>query len=446
MGAAAWGNNDRLTNPYYSRLRQLFHFAEDGKVFVNRSLANWPRYMHMKPYTKALTDILGPPVPRKDMWNPDAVLKVEDNRHPEATRDRLDRAAATQLLFEDILFHIIGHLIRTTGSQKLVFTGGTALNCVANMRMLEHFDEAFYERYLGRKNTRLHLWVPPTPGDAGVTPGAAYNFAYVNGARAGEPLHHAYYCGSAPTTGEICDALRAVAEIASRPLGNVALRSRRERIADLMAYLVSKDGIIGVYQGIAETGPRALGHRSILGNPANPRMREIFNEHVKFREAIRPLAPMVTREAAHRWFELSPGASDNDYNAYSYMVLTARARPESRDVIPAVVHRDGTGRIQIVNEEIAPLIHAFLKAMGRRVGVEVSVNTSLNVGGPIVQTPQQALETLKRSRGLTGLFMVGSDGEAFLAWHNVVAPPKDAGQVLSRWLSAWQEEVGTTAL
>jgi carbamoyltransferase len=150
---------------------------------------------------------------------------------------------------------------------------------------------------------------------------------------------------------------------------------------------------------------------------------------------------MATSAAAHRWFELSPGASDDDYNAYNYMVLTAPARPESRSVIPAVVHQDGTSRVQIVRRETDPLTYAYLKAMGRRAGVEVSVNTSLNVGSPIVQTPRQALETLRRSRGMDGLVMIGVEGDAFLAWHNVQMPPKDPRR-LHRWLRAWQGEVG----
>jgi carbamoyltransferase len=440
MGAAAWGNGDRLTNPYYRQLRQLIYFGNDGQVYLNRALANWHRSI-MRPYTDALSEILGPPIARKDMWNPDAVLNVDTIQHLEITQERVDKAAATQLLFEDVLFHIVGHLIRTTGSSKLVLTGGTALNCLANMRLLEHFDEAYYERYLHRKNTRLHIWVPPTPGDAGTPMGAAYHFAFANGAMAGEPLRHAFYCGLAHTTAEIQAALEMNPDIGCVSLGKVSYVPRRSLIADLIAYIISKDGVIGLFQGVAETGPRALGHRSILANPCNPHTRAILNRLVKFREAVRPLAPMVTYEAAQRWFELAPGASDDCYNAYNYMVLVAPARPESFAVIPAVIHKDGTSRLQIVRPETDPFTYAYLKAMGRRLGVEVSVNTSLNVGSPIVQTPAQALQTLKRSKGMHGLLLIGAEGDAFLAWHNVVAPPKDAGQQLQRWLNAWQEEV-----
>ena len=442
MGAAAWGNADRLTNPYYSRLRQIFYFAADGNIHVNGTLANWHRNVWRRPYQDPLTDILGQPVDRKAMWSPDAVLNVEDMQHAEVTQQRMDKAAATQLVFEDALFHIIGHLIRATGSDKLVLAGGTALNGVANMRLLSHFNEGYYERYLGRKDTRLHLWVPPMPGDAGVPVGAAYHFACANGVPSGEPLRHAFYCGLAPTTDAIVAALDGSPDIAHIALGNCAAASRRNVAADLMAFIISKDGVIGLFQGVAETGPRALGHRSIIANPCNPKTRDTLNRLVKYRELVRPLAPMVTREAAERWFELAPGASDDDYNAYNYMVLTVLARPETLGTIPAVVHHDGTSRIQIVREDTDPLTHAYLKAMGRRIGVEVSVNTSFNIGGPIVQTPQQAVDTLKRSKGMDAVVMVGADGSAFLAWHTVSTPPKDGGQRLQAWLRKWREETG----
>ncbi len=438
MGAAAWGNSDRVTNPYYMQLRQLVYFAPEGKVYLNRVFANWQVEGWHRPYTSKLIEVLGSPIPLADMWNPDAILNVEDVKHHEITQERVDKAAAVQLLFEDVLFHILRHFIQTTGSHKLILTGGCALNCIANMRLLEAFDEAYYERYLGQEGTRLHLWVPPTPSDTGVPMGAAYAFALANGAQIGQPLQHAFYCGLAPTSAEIGEALKADAALFYLALGNVQDDAERKSIADLLAFLISKDGIVGLYQGMAETGPRALGHRSILANPCNPRTRENLNAQVKFRELIRPLAPMLTREAALDLFELSEGASDDDYNAYNYMVLTAPARPKSFTLIPAVIHKDGTSRLQIVREEVDPFTFDYLKAMGRRVGVEVSVNTSLNVGSPIVQTPRQALEALKRAKGMDGLFLIGDDGQCFVAWLNV--PTSSGDGKLRSWLQAWREE------
>src|SRR5438477_3604950 len=201
-----------------------------------------------------------------------------------------------------------------------------------------------------------------------------------------------------------------------------------------MAFIVAKGGVIALDQGAAETGPRALGHRSILANPCDPDVRERLNERVKYREAIRPLAPMATLEAAQDYFELLGGASDGDYNAYNYMVLTARSKPHAREKIPAVIHADGTGRIQIVRASDDPLTYAYLKALGRRIGVEISVNTSFNVAGPIAQTPSQAIDTLRRSRGLDAVVLVADDGAVYVAWHG---GERDSGR-FTGWHAAWK--------
>jgi carbamoyltransferase len=378
------------------------------------------------------------------MWNPDAVLRVEDIRHRPQTQERLDKAAATQLVFEDALIHVVDSLIRSTGSDRLVLTGGTALNAVANMRLLEHFDETYYERVLG-KRARLHIWAPPVPNDAGVTLGAAYLFAYHAGAGIGAPLEHAFYCGSGPTEAEIAAAISGASDVAWTSLGDVSSSGERDALADLMAYITAQDGIIALFQGAAETGPRALGHRSILANPCNPRTREILNDRVKYREAIRPLAPMLTLEAAKRWFELSDGASDGDYNAYNYMVLTARAKRAARDRIPAVIHHDGTGRLQIVREHTDPLTYAYLKALGRRIGVEVAVNTSFNVAGPIAQTAADAIDTLRRSKGMDAVIMIAEEGSVFAAWHRDSAQVRDGGRFL-RWLAEWRADVSASSV
>jgi len=430
MGAAAWGNMDRASNPYYSRLKAVLHFGSDGEIHLNRAMANWYCDPFDHPYKQALTEILGEPLRPDQLWNPDAVLRVEDIHHRPDTKDRLDKAAATQLVFEDAMIHVVDHLLRITGASRLVLTGGVALNAVGNMRLLEHFDEAWFAK-AQQRNARLHLWVPPVPGDPGVTIGAAWLFAHLAGAPRGAPMTHAFYCGTAPTRQDIFSALE-VGDIASQRIGDISTAEGLEKIADLMALMVAQSGVIALYQGAAETGPRALGHRSILANPCDPESRERLNERVKYREAIRPLAPMATLEAAQECFELLPGAADADYNAYNYMVLTAHAKPHARDKIPAVIHADGTGRIQIVRAEDDPLTYAYLKALGRHIGVELSVNTSFNVAGPIAQTPQQAIDTLRRSKGLDAVVLIASDGEVYAAWHG--------GERDSRRFSGWYSE------
>jgi carbamoyltransferase len=431
MGAAAWGDMSRATNPYYARLRDVLHFGDGGEVRINRNMANWYCDPFDHPYKPALSALLGEPLRPDQLWNPDAVLRVEDIHHRPDTKDRLDKAAATQMVFEDAMIHVTDHLLRVTGASRLVLTGGVALNAIGNMRLLAHFDEAWFSK-AQQRNARLHLWVPPVPGDPGVTIGAAWLFAHLAGSPRGAPMTHAFYCGLPPSSDDIAGALTAD-DIASQRIGDIATPQGRDDIADLMAFMVAQGGVIALYQGAAETGPRALGHRSILANPCDAQVRERLNERVKYREAIRPLAPMATIEAAQEYFELLPGASDADYNAYNYMVLTAQSKPHARDKIPAVIHADGTGRIQIVRADDDPLTYTYLKALGRHIGVEVSVNTSFNVAGPIAQTPQQAIDTLRRSKGLDVVLLVANDGAVFAAWHG---GERDSGR-FTGWYAAW---------
>jgi carbamoyltransferase len=437
MGAAAWGDMNRASNPYYQRLKDILHLGSGGEVWLNRAMANWYCDPSVHPYKASLIDILGEPLKPEQLWNPDAVLRVEGIHHRPDTKERLDKAAATQLVLEDAMIHIVDHLLRTTGANRLVLTGGVALNAVGNMRLLEHFDEGWFTE-AQQRNRRLHLWVPPVPSDPGVTIGAAWLFAHLAGAPRGAPMTHAFYCGLPPKHEEIATVLEA-GDIASNRIGDISTANGRNAVADLMAFLVAQNGVIALYQGAAETGPRALGHRSILANPCDPQARERLNERVKYREAIRPLAPMATLEAAQEYFELLEGASDADYNAYNYMVLTAHSKPAAREKIPAVIHADGTGRIQIVREQDDPLTHAYLKALGRRIGVEISVNTSFNVAGPIAQTPQQAIDTLRRSKGLDVVLLVADDGVVYAAWHG---GERDSGR-FTGWFSEWK--TGPTA-
>jgi carbamoyltransferase len=432
MGAAAWGAMNRSSNPYYARLREVLHFGAEGEVKINRAMANWYCEPSENPYKSALTDILGPPLRPDQLWNPDAMLRVEDIHHRPDTKDRLDKAAATQLVYEDAMIHVVDHLLRATGASRLVLSGGVALNAVGNMRLLEHFDKAWFAA-AQQRTARLHLWVPPVPGDPGVTIGAAWSFAHLAGAPRSASMTHAFYCGLPPSNADIASAL-AAGDIVSQHIGDISTPDGRDAVADLMAFMVAQNGVIALYQGAAETGPRALGHRSIFANPCDPEVRERLNERVKYREAIRPLAPMATLDAAREYFDLLPGASDANYNAYNYMVLTAQSRPGARAKIPAVIHADGTGRIQIVNAEDDPLTHAYLKALGRHIGVELSVNTSFNVAGPIAQTPGQAIDTLRRSKGLDVVILVADDGAAYAAWHG---GDRDSGR-FTGWFSEWK--------
>ena len=281
------------------------------------------------------------------------------------------------------MIHVVDHLLRSTGAHRLVLSGGVALNAVGNMRLLEHFDHAWFAGVQHRQAC-LHLWVPPTPGDPGVTIGAAWLFAHLAGAPRGAAMSHAFYCGSSPTPQEIVAALGS-ADIGSAVIGDISTPDGCGAVADLMAFVVAQGGIIALYQGAAETGPRALGHRSILANPCDPGSRERLNERVKYREAIRPLAPMATLQAAQDYFELREGAADADTTPIiSWCSPPAPSRRHMRKFRRsfAPMAPDGSRSCAQSTDSLA---RAYLKAMGRRIGVEISVNTSFNVAGPISQ-------------------------------------------------------------
>jgi len=446
MGAAAWGDQNRLRNRFYRPLRELIHLSPNGEVLINRKMAGWHLAAQDTPYLEPLTAVLGPAIAREKMWNPDVILNVDDIVHAEITRERVDKAAALQMVFEDGLFHAVDHWLRKTKAEELLLTGGTALNCVANMRLMEHFDDGYYEQQLGKKG-RLSLWVSPTPGDAGTPMGAALQFAMRNGVSPAKPcVATPYLCGNAAPRSVVQQALAEatlrVADSGGRlehvELGDCEGLEGRRRVARLIATAVAAGGVVGIFQGPAETGPRALGNRSILANPCDPNSLALLNAKVKYRERVRPLAPMLTAEAARDLFELAPGAEDYDLQAYEYMVLTVRARQKARDLTPAIVHEDGTSRIQVVRPQQNSLIYEYLKQMGELVGVEVSVNTSLNVGSPIVQTPAQALQVLQKARAMDGLFMIADDHRAVVAWIDGVRPSGDVSR-MPEWLEQTQQ-------
>jgi carbamoyltransferase len=395
MGAAAWGWKDRAANPFYARLRPLLSLEPEGRLRLNRRWMRWHR-TPKNPYGAPLCGVLGPPLQASQLWNPDAVLDPDRTDLPALTRERLDKAAAVQLLFEDGLAHVLDHWLAATGARRLVWTGGTALNCVASLHLME--------RYADRG---LQLWVPPFPGDNGIAAGAAMRLAWTTGRmQRVRPLQHAFLGGAAITTAAIRDALRGAPVRVYQVAG--------EHLGDHLAQRISDGAFVGLAQGPAETGPRALGHRSILADPTRGDALERMNVHVKRRERVRPLAPVVSAETARALFEFPPGSEHHDLAAWRWMVLCARARPGTAALLPAVVHVDGTARLQLVDAGVDPLMGAILDGMRRRKGLAALVNTSLNVGEPIAHTAKDVVRTLFRAKDLHCVVLVGEDGRGWV--------------------------------
>ncbi|HEX9343811.1 MAG TPA: carbamoyltransferase C-terminal domain-containing protein [Actinomycetota bacterium] len=289
----------------------------------------------------------------------DTLAKRRASEAEELAEEHADLAASLQTRLEEVLLELAGWLHRQTGDSTLTMAGGVALNCVANSRLAA---EGPFER----------IWVQPAAGDAGTALGAALWVAAAGGDQV-EPMRTA---ALGPGWGD--DALEAWLVRANLPY------ERPADLADAVARALAADAVVAWFQGRSEYGPRALGHRSLLANPAHAANLERLND-VKGREQFRPVAPMVLAERAPAIFE-GPLPSP-------YMLFTHRVRPAWRERIPAVVHVDGSARIQTVDRAEEPLVARLLDAVERRTGVPVAVNTSLNTAGrPMVDDPRDALE------------------------------------------------------
>lgn len=282
--------------------------------------------------------------------------------HMEEWRDLCWRV---QRDLEDALLERARALHRDTGMRNLVLAGGVALNCVANGR-------------LARETPFENVWVQPAAGDQGIAIGCAL---YGELAIARQPRRHVM---RVDTLGRTYTHDEIDAALASKPWAPFLRVAHATDVAADTARALADGKVVGWFQGGAELGPRALGHRSILCDPRSAVAKERLNERVKHRQAFRPFAPAVPLERADQWFEPGPPSP--------HMLFVRRVRPDKATLVPAVVHVDGTARLQTVEERDDPLFHALLMAFEAATGVPILVNTSFNVRGePIVETPLDAL-------------------------------------------------------
>jgi carbamoyltransferase len=267
---------------------------------------------------------------------------------------------------ERVLLHRARWLRETTGAKNLCMAGGVALNCVANGRLAR---EAGFE----------NVWIQPAAGDDGIAIGCAY-YGHLEVQKKPRTfvMNHSYL-GRSYSDEEV---QKTMSNGLAR-FGTVRTVSR-DVCADT-AKVLADGKVVGWFQGRSEFGPRALGNRSILADPRTPEMKDILNSRVKFRQAFRPFAPIVLHERAEEIFE---GNEDSPY-----MLMAKRVRPEWRDRISAVVHVDGTARVQTVRKETNDVLYRLLKEFEALTGVPVLVNTSFNIKGqPIVETPNDAMQ------------------------------------------------------
>lgn len=374
MGLAPYGN------PVYAdKIRkQLMDIKEDGSFWMDMQYFNYCQGLTMT--NDRFSQLFEMP-PRK----PESAL---EQKH-------MDMAASVQVVTEEIVLATAKHIHEQTGQKNLVLAGGVALNCVANGRLL-------------REGPFDNIWIQPAAGDAGGALGGA-QFVWhqlLENERQISPATDSQsgsLVGPAYTTEQVVEFLETTEAKYTRCDSDEELTNR-------VAELLAEEKVVGWFQGRMEYGPRALGARSIIGDPRSPKMQSIMNLKIKYRESFRPFAPIVMREKASEWFEISP-QHDSPYMLVVAPVNEAKRTSltddqqqtliQSNDLcervnvprseVPAITHVDYSARLQTVDSVRNPRLHRLLSQFNESTGCPILVNTSFNVRGePIVCTPEDA--------------------------------------------------------
>ncbi len=339
-------------------------------------------YGDPRPFAGALAEIVGDgtqPQVRSDAFEfrlPgfDALeQRFGPRRRPDEPLEQrhIDLAATLQSWNNRTILALAERTHRLHPADTLCFSGGVALNCTTNWLLKE---EGPFSR----------IFIPSAPHDAGTAIGAALAVWHATSGSLPEPSAlTGEYTGPEYSDAQI---LAAFAEAGVRP-------QRSPDIAAEVAGRIAAGEVVGWFQGRMELGPRALGNRSLLADPRRAGTRDMLNEKVKHRESFRPFAPSVLAERARDWFELG-----RDSASFQFMLYTCPVRPELAARIPAVVHVDGTSRIQTVSAEANPRYHRLISEFYERTGVPMVLNTSFNDSEPIVCTPADALATFLKTR------------------------------------------------
>ncbi len=340
MGLAPMGD----ATIFYDEVAKIISVDDQGRVKVDLSYFNYQFWGYQRCSSKF----------HEKFGQPRKANETFEKHHQ-------DVAAAFQRVLEDTVLKIAKILKEKTRARYLVIAGGVSLNSVMNGRLLREagFDD---------------VYIMPAAGDNGSSIGAAF---YLYNHVLGNPrvyVHDNPYVGNSYSNSEIDDYLQQCK----------LNYEYHENIAEKASQLLYDGKILGWFQGRMEIGPRALGARSILANPAIKDMKDKINAEVKYREAYRPFAPSATVEASKDFFDIEVEAP--------FMLKVCDVRSEKRGVIPAVTHVDGSARLQTVRRETNALYHDLISKLGEKTGVPVVLNTSFNIQGePVVESPRDAI-------------------------------------------------------
>lgn len=386
MGLAPYGEPKYLAAMReIVRLKDRGHFELDTRFFRHHREKIDYAWTGGSPhvgtlFSPSLEEFLGPP---------------RGEGEPLGARHR-DLACSAQAMYEEAFFHLIGHLYREHKLSSLALAGGCAMNSVANGKVL-------------RNSSFKRLYVQSAAGDAGGAVGAAI-FAWHSkegrSSRLATSSHrssvlegdvvtgrtvmdHAQF-GPAATDCEISSLLRSAAKEIVRRNCEIVHIADETRLCRETAEAIARGGVVGWFQGRMEWGPRALGNRSILGDPRRADMKEILNIKIKRRESFRPFAPSIQKEHVPLWFE-----EDGDV---PFMMQVYQIREERRSLVPAVTHVDGSGRLQTVYRKTTPRYWSLIEAFRAITSVPMVLNTSFNENEPIVCRPEEALDCFMRTQ------------------------------------------------
>lgn len=337
---------------YKDKFKDLIQFLPEGRVAVNKAYVNYNTHGFIEPWKPKFYETFGPA--RK------AGEPLTEHHH--------NIAWALQHWTEEALLHIVRELYRVQKNKNLVISGGVALNCVANARILRDTD---FQR----------VWVPPVASDTGVTFGSTlYHWHQTLGNKRAFELNHAFY-GKAFSDAEIVKALDAAGLKYERMEETAILKRVAQDLADMR--------IVGWFQGRAEIGPRALGNRSILSSATTNKMKDLINARIKHREAFRPFAPVVLYERLEEFFEY--------HHPDPFMTVAPMIRKDKVHLIPAAAHVDGTGRIQTISREQNARYYGVIEEYAKLTGIPVILNTSFNRQEPVVNAPAEAISCYLRT-------------------------------------------------
>ncbi len=340
MGLAPYGKPvhfDRI-------MSEMIQLNDDGSFKLNMKYFSYDYGLTMT--NGAFDEFFGGPPRKAETW---------------MNEREFDIAASVQKVCEEVVLRMTRYIHKETGLANLCMAGGVALNCVANGRVI-------------RETPFKNLFVQPAAGDAGGAVGVAhYIHNTLDKQPRGKAWTHAYY-GPGYTEAEIREYLEAK-RVPFEALAEKELLAKTAR-------LIADGNVVGWFQGRMEFGPRALGGRSILADPRDPKMRDTLNMKIKFREGFRPFAPSVLADRASQWFDIDCDSP--------YMLLVAQVR-EGKRTIPSVTHVDNSARLQTVTRAESPLYYGLIEEFEKITGVPIVINTSFNVRGePIVCTPHDA--------------------------------------------------------